>query len=143
MNPKKDEILRTWPKPDSVTDLRSFLGLLQFFRRFIPKFAKVAAPLTDLTKKDSGVHKWDERCDEAFASLKTAITEAPILVSPDWEKPFRGHVDASQTAVGGMLTQLDENGRDRVIAFFSKQLSDAEANYTANDREFARVSSVP
>ena len=135
VNPKKVEILKTWPKPDSITDLRSFLGLLQFFRRFIPKFAQIAAPLTDLTKKDRGLHKWDGSCDDAFERLKTAITEAPILVSPDWKKPFRGHVDASQTAIGGTLTQLDENGRDRVIAFYSKKLSDAEANYTANDRE--------
>jgi len=135
VNPKKVEVLRTWPKPSSITDLRSFIGLLQFFRRFIPKFGEIAAPLTDLTKKDQGIHKWNERCTEAFERLKTSITEAPILVSPDWEKPFRGHVDASQTAIGGTLTQLDENGRDRVIAFFSKKLSDAEANYTANDRE--------
>jgi len=135
VNPKKVEVLRTWPKPNSITDLRSFLGLLQLFRRFIPNFAKIAAPLTDLTKKDKGVHKWDEACDEAFGALKKFITEAPILVCPDWSKPFRGHVDASQTAVGGTLTQLDENGKDRVIAFFSKKLSDAEANYSANDRE--------
>lgn len=135
VNPKKVDILRTWPKPDSITDLRSFLGLLQFFRRFIPNFAKVAAPLTDLTKKDMGVHKWDEKCDDAFEKLKKYITEAPILVCPDWSKPFRGHVDASQTAVGGTLTQLDENGKDRVIAFFSKKLSDAETDYSANDRE--------
>ena len=135
VNPKKVEILKTWPKPVSITDLRSFLGLLQFFRRFIPKFSGLAAPLTDLTKKDSGLSRWDERCDESFAKLKTSITEAPILVSPDWKKPFRGHVDASQTAVGGTLTQLDEHGRDRVISFFSKKLSDAEMNYTANDRE--------
>ena len=135
VNPKKVDILKTWPKPESVTDLRSFLGLLQFFRRFIPKFGEVAAPLTDLTKKDQGLHKWDNRCDVSFERLKTAITEAPILVSPDWKKPFRGHVDASQTAIGGTLTQLDENGRYRVIAFYSKKLSDAEANYTANDRE--------
>ena len=135
VNPKKVEILRTWPKPSSITDLSSFLGLLQFFRRFIPNFCEVAAPLTDLTKKDQGLHKWDTRCDEAFESLKTAITEAPFLVSPDWEKSFRGHVDASHTAIGGTLTQLGENGRNRVIAFCSKKLSDAEANYTANDRE--------
>ena len=135
VNPKKVEVLRTWPKPESLTDLRSFLGLLQFFRRFIPKFSSLAAPLTDLTKKESGLNRWDDRCDEAFAKLKTMITEAPILVSPDWKKPFRGHVDASQTAVGGTLTQLDDHGRDRVIAFFSKKLCDAERNYTANDRE--------
>ena len=83
VNKKKVEILRTWPKPISLTDLRSFLGLLQFFRRFIPNVAKVAAPLTDLTKKDRGVQKWDEQCDEAFEKLKTAITSAPILVAPD------------------------------------------------------------
>ena len=135
VNQEKVEILRTWPKPISLTDLRSFLGLLQFFRRFIPNFAKVAAPLTNLTRKDKGLPAWDGECDEAFEKLKTAITTAPILVAPDWSKPFRGHVDASQTAVGGTLTQLDENGRDRVISFYSKKLSSAEANYTANDRE--------
>ena len=135
VNPKKVDILKTWPKPNSLTDLRSFLGLLQFFRRFIPKFSKIAAPLTGLTKKDQGIHKWDDKCDESFNQLKKAITEAPILVSPDWSKSFRGHVDASQTAVGGTLTQLDENGRDRVIAYFSKKLCDAEMNYSANDRE--------
>jgi len=135
VDPRKVEILKTWPKPDSITDIRSFLGLLQFFRRFIPKFSQIAAPLTNLTKKGSGVHDWDETCDEAFSKLKRLITEAPILIAPDWSKPFRGHVDASQTAVGGTLTQLDESGRDRVIAFFSKKLCDAEKNYTANDRE--------
>lgn len=132
---RKVEILRTWPRPNSLTDLRSFLGLLQFFRRFIPDFAKVASPLTNLLKKDKGLRFWNESCDEAFETLKTAITNAPILVAPDWSKPFRGHVDASQTAIGGTLTQRDENGMDRVISFYSKKLSPAEMNYTANDRE--------
>jgi len=135
VNDKKVNILRTWPRPISLTDLRSFLGLLQFFRRFIPEFAKVAAPLTNLTKKDKGLSFWDEECDKSFESLKTAITNAPILVAPDWSKPFRGHVDASQTAIGGTLTQQDENGMDRVISFYSKKLSPAETNYTTNDRE--------
>ena len=67
--------------------------------------------------------------------LKDAITSAPILVGPDWEKTFRGHIDASTEAVGGTLTQLDNDGKDRVIAFFSKKLSPAEQNYSANDRE--------
>lgn len=132
---RKVEILRTWPKPISLTDLRSFLGLLQFFRRFIPDFAKIAGPLTNLLKKDKGLCYWNKKCDEAFDTLKTAITNAPILVAPDWSKPFRGHVDASQSAIGGTLTQQDENGMDRVISFYSKKLSPAEMNYTANDRE--------
>jgi len=135
VNPEKVEVLRTWPKPKSVTEIRSFLGLMQFFRRFVPDFSKIASPLTDLTKKGSGVHRWNEKCDESFQRLKDLITNAPILVAPDWNKPFRGHVDASNMAVGGTLTQLDGNGRDRVIAFFSKKLAPAEQNYTANDRE--------
>ena len=135
VNPEKVDVLRTWPTPESLTELRSFLGLLQFFRRFIPKFSAIAAPLTNLTKKEMGIGKWNEKCDEAFQKLKDAIVQAPILVAPDWKKPFRGHVDASQLAVGGTLTQLDRNGKDRVVSFFSKKLTSTEADYTANDRE--------
>lgn len=113
---------------ESVTDLRSFLGLLQFFQRSIPSFAKVASPLTDLTKKGSGVHKWNEGCGNAFQKLKDVITSALVLFPPDWEKLFRGHIDASHKAVGGTLTQLDEIWKYRVIAYFSKKLSPAEMN---------------
>lgn len=81
------------------------------------------------------MNEWDSQCDESFSNWKAANTEASILVSSNWDTPFRGHIDASRTAVGGTLTQLDENGRDCVIAFFSKKLSDAEKNYTANERE--------
>lgn len=135
VDPKKVEVLREWPQPKTLTDVRSFMGLLQFFRRFIKDFSKLASPLTNLTKKGQGIQKWDDKCDKAFEALKKSITTAPILVAPDWKNPFRGHVDASEFAVGGTLTQLDESGKDRVIAFFSKKLSPAEQNYTANDRE--------
>lgn len=135
VNPSKVEVLKSWPRPQSLTDVRSFIGLLQFFRRFIKDFSTLATPLTNLTKKGYGIQKWDETCDKAFESLKQAITTAPILVAPNWKKPFRGHVDASEFGVGGTLTQLDDAGRERAIAFFSKKLSPAERNYTANDRE--------
>ena len=134
-NPSKVEVLKTWPKLKSLFEFRSFLGLLQLFRRFIPKFSEVAAPMTNLTKKDQGIEKWNEKCDKAFEKLKEAIKNAPILVSPDWSKHFRCHIDASQTAVGGTLTQLDENGRDRVIAIYFKKLSLTESVYIASDRE--------
>ncbi len=119
----------------TLTDVKYFMGLLQFFRRFNKEFSKLAAHLTNLTKKDAGIQKCDVKCDEAFESFKKAITSAPILVSPDWEKLFRRHIDASITAVRGTLTQLDDSGKDRVIALFSKKLSPAEQNYTTNDRE--------
>ena len=95
--------------------------------------------MTNLTKNGEGIHKWDIKRDEAFEFLKRAITSAPILVSPDWKKPFRGHIDASNTAVGETLTKLDEAGKDRVIAFYSKKLSSAERDYTTNDRELLRL----
>ena len=135
VDPKKVEVLKAWPKPKTLTEARCFIGLLQFFRRFIKYFSKLSAPLTNLTRKGEGIQKWDERCDESFESLKSSITSAPILIAQDWKNPFRGHIDASETAVGGTLTQLDADRRDRIIAFFSKKLILAEQNYTVNDRE--------
>ncbi len=132
---KKVGVLQNWPRPKTLTDARSFTGLLQFFRRFIKDFSKITSPLTNLTRKDEGIDKWDIKCHKAFESLKKAIKSALILVSPDWKKPFRGHIDASNTAVGGTLTQLDEAGKDRVIAFYSKNLSSPGRNYTMNDRQ--------
>ena len=99
VNPSKIEVLKTWPKPKSLFEVRSFLGLLQFFRRFIPKFSEVAGPMTNLTMKDQDIEKWNEKYDEAFEKLKEAITNAPILVLPDWGEPFRCHIDASQMLV--------------------------------------------
>lgn len=131
----RKKIIRDWPVPGTMTDLRSFLGLLQFFRRFIRDFSKIAAPLTDLTRKNGGIHKWNQHCQVAFDELKKRLCSSPIMVPPDWSKPFRCHVDASQLAVGGTLTQKDSDGYDRAIAYFSKRLSNAEENYTANDRE--------
>lgn len=80
---KKVKVLKSWPKPGTLTDTRIFMGLLQFFRRFIKNFPEIAAPLTNLTKKDQGIQKWDARCDEVFESLKNAIKSAPTLRSPD------------------------------------------------------------
>ena len=135
VNPDEVKVLEDWPHPKSLTELRSFIGLLQFFRRFVKRFSEIAAPLTSLTRKGRGIEKWDESCDKAFEELKLSITTAPVLVAPSWSKPFRCHVDASQKAVGGTLTQLDDNGAERVIAFFSKKLSNTERDYTANERE--------
>lgn len=135
INPDKAKVVHTWPKPWTVRELRSFIGLLQFFRRLIMEFSGIAAPLTNLTRKDSTIHEWDASCDAAFASLKSAITSAPILVAPDWTRKLRCHVDASQLAVGGTLTQHCAAGAERVVSYFSKKISDTEQDYTANERE--------
>ena len=104
VNPEKVEVLKTWPKPETLTDARRFVGLLQIFRRVIPKFSEMAAPLTNLRKKGVAINKWNSDCDAVFEKLKNSNTQSPILVVPDWKRPFRGHVDASQLAVGGTLT---------------------------------------
>ena len=80
---KKVEVLKAWPKPKTLTEGRSFMGLLQFFRRFIKEFSKLFVPLTNLTRKGEGIQKCDERFDESFESLKSSITSAPILIAPD------------------------------------------------------------
>lgn len=135
VDPKKMDVIKNWPRPANITEVRSFLGLVQFFRRFIARFSEIAVPLTNLTKKNQSIGKWDSKCEQAFAELKHAVTSAPILRSPDWKKPFKGHIDASQLAVGGTLTQMDEDDLEHPVAFHSKKLSPAEANYSANDRE--------
>lgn len=129
------KIVEEWPTPKTISDLRSFLGLLQFFRRFIRHFSRISAPLTNLTRKGSGINCWNQNCQTAFEELKKRLCTSPIMVPPDWTRRFRCHVDASQLAVGGTLTQLDDDGNDRAIAYFSKRLSPAEENYSANDRE--------
>lgn len=128
-------VVQQWPKPKTLSELRGFIGLLQYFRRFIKNFSRMAWPLTDLTRKGKGIQAWNNSCEEAFSELKNCLCFAPILVCPNWEKSFKCHVDASQKAVGGTLSQADDFGRERVISYFSKRLSQEEENYSANDRE--------
>lgn len=135
VNPDKLQVLRYWPRPRSLTEPRGFIGHLQFIRRFIRRFSHIVAPMANLTKKGIGIARWDAECDGAFLKLKDAITTTPVLVSSDWQKPFLCHVDASQRAVGGTLTQLDDEGVDRVVAYYSRKLPSAEQDYTASERE--------
>ena len=74
--------------------------------------------MTDLTKKNKGIGKWDNKCDNAFQKLKNAVTQGPILVSPNWKKTFRGHVDASQTAAGGSCHQLKLTTLQMTVSFW-------------------------
>lgn len=108
---------------------------MQFFKLFVKCFSEIAQPLTDLTKKGKGIGAWNKESDDAFKKMKEVLVHAPVLVSPNWEKPFTLHVDASQFAVGGFLTQEDDERRTIVIAYNSKKLTAEEQNYTANDRE--------
>ncbi|WVZ50993.1 LOW QUALITY PROTEIN: hypothetical protein U9M48_002189 [Paspalum notatum var. saurae] len=115
--------------PKQVTEIRSFLGLAGYYRRFIKDFSKSAKPMTSPTKKNTK-YLWDPKCEEAFTSLKKSLTSAPT--QPDVTKPFDVYCDASGNGLGRVLMQ-----EGRVIAYASRRLRKHEANYATHDPELA------
>ena len=133
-DPAKIEAVQNLPAPTNVEKLRSFLGLAGYYRRFIPHFSSVAAPLTKLTEK-SVQFKWDALQHESFSTLKRSLCEAPILAYPDFDRPFILQTDASNVGLGAVLAQVDHTGCERVIAYASCTLSKRERNYSAMEKE--------
>jgi phospholipid-translocating ATPase len=105
-----------------------------YYRQFIPGFATLAAPLTDLTKSREPF-RWGSEQQEAFDALKTALTQSPILVHPDVSKPYILYTDASNKAVGAILVQKDNEGVERVISYLSHKLSGAQLNWATIEKE--------
>jgi len=137
VDPVKTKCVDEWPTPRNAKDLRSFLGLANYFRRFIQGYSKLVAPLTDLMKSDA-VWSWTSECQQAFDGVKSALTSAPILAMPDFTKPFEVISDASGDAHRGALgAVLMQEGR--VIAYESRKLSKAELNYTTTEQEMLGV----
>ena len=143
-DPSKVNSIKNWPALTNVQEVRSFIGLAQYYRRFIPNFAAIASPLTDLTR-GTGPKKrsinWTEECQVAFDKIKDLLTSAPVLALPDMNKPFRIETDASDFGVGAVLLQPgnDENKQWHPVAFESKKLSNAERNYPAQERELLGI----
>ena len=140
-DPRKVKAILEWPKPKTVTEVRSFTGFTNYYRRFIKGYAKVASPLHELTSGENGKKKhskvqWTERCQESFDSLKKICSESPVLAYADYAKPFVLHTDASTTGLGAVLYQKQEDGKERVIAYASRTLNRAERNYDAHKLEF-------
>jgi hypothetical protein len=104
MDPNKVQDVLDWKPPTSVTQVRSFLGLAGYYRRFILNFSKIAKPITKLLKK--GIkYVWSEDCDDAFQALKKLLTTSPVLAQPDIAKSFDVYCDASSTGLGCVLMQ--------------------------------------
>lgn len=160
-DPSKVNTVVEWPHPKSVYEVRSFLGLANYFRRYIQGYAKVAAPLTDLLKgltsadkkgkllqrgklsadkvaslEKDFTYRWTPECQKSFMDLKEALVSAPVLKLPDFDKPFVIECDASENAkaVGGILIQ-----EGRPVAYMSKKLSGPELNYSVSDIEMMAV----
>jgi hypothetical protein len=140
----KIKAIRDWPRPSNVQEVRQFVGLAQYFRKFCPGFAGVVTPLTNLTRGTG--HKkrsiiWTDECQKSFDNVKKLLTAAPCLAMPDPNLPYRIECDSSDYAMGACLLQPDRNDPTawHPIAFESKKLSDRERKYPAQERELAAI----
>ena len=133
-SPDKVKAVADWPTPRSVAEVRSFLGLAGFYRKYVKDFSKIALPITELTK-GSVAFRWDKDQQAAFAELKKRLCEAPVLVIPDPKLPMVLNTDACDYAVGGTLQQDKGNGL-QPVAYWSRKLSPAERNYDVREKEF-------
>ena len=133
VDPAKIEAVSNWKAPKSVTEVRSFLGLAGYYRRFVEGFARLAAPLTALTRKGKR-YEWTEKCEESFKELKKRLTSAPVLTIPTPEGKFDIYSDASKMGLGAVLMQ-----DGKVVAYGSRQLKEHEKNYPTHDLELAAV----
>ena len=143
-NPKKVEAVTKWPTPKTVYDVRSFLGFVGYYRRFIKDFSKIAKPIREVitglenqskrTAKKT-VIEWTEAADSAFEHLKKLYTSTPILAYPDYQVPFVLHTDSSAEGLGAVLYQRQE-GKLRVITYASRSVSKSESHYPAHKLEF-------
>ena len=136
-DPAKIEAVQDWPKPATVTEVRAFVGFCNYYRQYIARFAECAEPLIDLTRK--GVpFEWCEAQDKAFEGLKQALCTSPTLAFPREDCEFVLDTDASDSAIGGVLSQIQE-GEERPIAFASQCLSKTQRNYCTTKRELLAV----
>jgi hypothetical protein len=133
VDPEKVEAVSNWQRPTNVSEIRSFLGLAGYYRRFIEGFSKIARPMTELLKKEKKF-AWTENCERSFQELKQRLTTAPVLTLPDIHRDFVIYCDASRQGLGCVLMQ-----EGRVVAYASRQLRTHEQNYPTHDLELAAV----
>ena len=133
VDPEKITAISEWPTPKTATEIRSFLGLAGYYRKFVKDFASIAKPMTRLTGKDTKFD-WTDACMESFTELKRKLTDTPVLVLPRPGVPYEVYTDASGTGLGCVLMQ-----DGHVIAYASRQLRPHEVNYPTHDLELAAV----
>ncbi|GJY82273.1 reverse transcriptase domain-containing protein [Tanacetum coccineum] len=133
----KIDVITELPPPTNVKAVRSFLGHVGFYRRFIKDFSKISRPMTKLLENDL-VFDFNEECIKAFKMLKEKLTNASIMVSPDWSQPFELMCDASNFSVGAVLGK-HKGKHFRPIHFSSKTLNNAQQNYTVTEKELLAV----
>ena len=134
VDPSKYSAIETYPVPKNVKNVRAFLGLAQFYRKYIKSFAQIALPLNKLLRKDVKF-EWTEECNQAFLTLKKALITAPVLAFAQFDKPFILAVDASDESIGFVLSQLDSEGKEHPIAYGGRALRNEELRWHITDKE--------
>ena len=137
-DPGKIDKVTTWPTPTCRRDVQQFLGLCNYYRRFIKDFAVIAKPLHRLTEKAT-TFCWNENCQLAFEKLRQELTSTPVLAFPDYSRPFLLDTDASDSGIGAVLSQVQDDGRERVIGYASRMLSKPERRYCTTRKELLSV----
>ena len=132
-DPEKVSAVTNYPVPKSIKDVRAFLGLSGYYRKFIKNYAQIANPLHELTKKDVPFI-WDENKQNAFEMLKQALVSYPVLAYPQYDKHFRLYTDASAFSVGAVLAQV-QDGVERVISYVGRSLNKCERKYGITEKE--------
>jgi len=130
----KIQIMTKWPRPTSQTELRRFLGLCNFYRRFVDKYSFIVSPFRNLLQKDVKF-VWSPQHEEAFEKLKVAMSTTPVLAFPDLSKRFYLTTDACDTAIAFLLSQKDETGRFHIVSYGGRGLRGAELNYPVQSKE--------
>lgn len=138
MDPKKVACVQEWPTPHSVRDVQGFIGFANFYRRFIPEFSRLAAPLTHLTKKEVPFI-WDASCENSFQSIKRAFKDGTMLAHFDPRKQTILETDASDYVTAAILSQYDDKNILRPVAFMSKKMLPTECNYEIFDKELLAI----
>ncbi|GFY27539.1 hypothetical protein TNCV_2071571 [Trichonephila clavipes] len=136
-DPEKVSDVKNWKRPENLRELRSFLGLCTYYRKFVKGFSNIARPLHKLTESKQKF-QWTKECEDSFLQLKEALTSSPILIYPQPDKPFILDTDASNESVGAVLSQ-EIDGQERVVAYWSKCLSKPERNYCVTRKELLAI----
>ncbi|GFY07046.1 retrovirus-related Pol polyprotein from transposon 412 [Trichonephila clavipes] len=136
-DPEKVSAVKNWKRPENLRELRSFLGLCTYYRKFVKGFSNIARPLHKLTESKQKI-QWTKESEDSFLQLKEALTSSPILIYPQPDKPFILDTDASNESVGAVLSQ-EIDGQERVVAYWSKCLSKPERNYCVTRKELLAI----
>jgi len=139
MSQDKVKAILSWNSPTSVKETQSFLGFTNFYRRFIQDYSRIARPMTELTKKSETKWEWTTEAETAFKELKHRFTTAPVLGHFDAASPVIIETDASDFAIGAVLSQRDSKGKLHPVAFHSRKFSPAEINYEIHDKELLAI----